>query len=143
MTREEHIYQLKLYLKGLSKCMVPASSLYWKEHYEEIIEALEQEPTTKNDLGVDAISRAEMLKYQEYLHGKMSNEENHKLWKFIKNLPSVTPQEPILDKIRAEIAEIPKKYPMTMDYENGLKEALGIIDKYKAETEVKDGDDSN
>ncbi len=41
----------------------------------------------------------------------------------------------VLDKIRAEIAEISKKYPMTMDYENGLKEALGIIDKYKAESE--------
>ena len=48
--------------------------------------------TTKNDLGVDCISRAEMLKYQEYLHGKMSNEENHKLWEFIKELPPVTPQ---------------------------------------------------
>ena len=41
----------------------------------------------------------------------------------------------VLDKIRAEIAKIPKKYPMTMDYENGLKEAIGIIDKYKAEKE--------
>ena len=41
----------------------------------------------------------------------------------------------VLDKIRAEIAEISKKYPMTMDYENWLKEALGIIDKYKAESE--------
>ena len=43
----------------------------------------------------------------------------------------------VLDKIRAEIAEIPKKYPMTMDYENGLKEALAIIDKYKTEREVE------
>ena len=33
----------------------------------------------------------------------------------------------VLDKIRAEIAKIPKKYPMTMDYENGLKEAIGIL----------------
>lgn len=54
----------------------------------------EQEPTTKNDLGVDCISRAEMLRYQEYLHGKMPNVENYKLWKFIKDMPSVTPQEP-------------------------------------------------
>ena len=69
-----------------------------------------EEPITKNYLGVssgleknskkleknfgelDCISRAEMLKYQEYLHGKMSNEENHKLWEFIKELPPVTPQ---------------------------------------------------
>lgn len=42
-----------------------------------------------------------------------------------------------LDKIRAEIAEITKKYPMTMDYENGLKEAIEIIDKYKAKSEGK------
>lgn len=42
----------------------------------------------------DCISREEMLKYQQYLHGKMSNEENHKLWNFIKGLPSVTPQRP-------------------------------------------------
>ena len=41
----------------------------------------------------DAISREEMLKYQWYLHGKMSNEENHKLWQFIKSLPSVTPKQ--------------------------------------------------
>jgi hypothetical protein len=38
----------------------------------------------------DAVSRKEMLDYQEYLHGKMSNEENYKLWEFIKALPSVT-----------------------------------------------------
>ena len=42
----------------------------------------------------DCISRAEMLKYQQYLHGKMSNEENHKLWEFIKGLPSVTTERP-------------------------------------------------
>lgn len=41
----------------------------------------------------DAISREEMLKYQWYLHGKMSNEENHKLWQFIKSLPSVTQKQ--------------------------------------------------
>ena len=51
---------------------------------EEIIKTLEQEPCE------DAISRKSMLNYQQYLHGRMSNEENHKLWEFIKNLPSVT-----------------------------------------------------
>lgn len=79
MTREEHIYELKRYLKGISKCMVPASSLYWKEHYEEIIKALEQEP--------------------------------------------------ILDKIRAEIGNA------LSDGMIHKKTVLGIIDKYKAETE--------
>lgn len=33
-----------------------------------------------------------------------------------------------LDEVKAEISEIPKKYPMTVDYENGLNEALDIID---------------
>lgn len=43
MTREEHIYQLKQYLQGKSISMCPASSLYWQEHWEEVIKALEQE----------------------------------------------------------------------------------------------------
>ena len=63
----------------------------------------------------------------------------HRWSKVIRNTVEEMKQEyierEVLDKIRAEIAEIPKKYPMTMDYENGLKEALGIIDQYKAETE--------
>jgi hypothetical protein len=41
----------------------------------------------------DAISRKAMMEYQQYLHGKMPNEENHKLWEFIKELPSVTPKQ--------------------------------------------------
>ena len=51
----------------------------------------------------DCISREEMLKYQQYLHGKMSNEENHKLWNFIKGLPSVKPQytDEEIDKAQA------------------------------------------
>ena len=53
----------------------------------DAIKALEKEPCE------DAISREEMLKYQYYLYGKMPNEENHKLWQFIKSLPSVTPKQ--------------------------------------------------
>ena len=36
----------------------------------------------------------------------------------------------VLEDIRAEIAEVPKKYPMTADYESGIREALSIIDKH-------------
>ena len=54
------------------------------EKVKEIIKALEENPCE------DAISREAMLNYQQYLHGRMSNEENHKLWEFIKDLPSVT-----------------------------------------------------
>lgn len=46
----------------------------------------------EQELCEDAISRESMLKYQQYLRGKMPNEENHKLWEFIKELPPVTPQ---------------------------------------------------
>ena len=93
MTRDQFIYALTA-----CGCLLKDGKT-WYEHNElikcfEDLGLFEQEPTTKNNLGVDLISRAEMLKYQEYLHGKMSNEENHKLWEFIKELPSVTPQEP-------------------------------------------------
>lgn len=40
------------------------------------------------------------------------------------------PDSADIEKIRAEIAEIPNKYPMTADYENGIREALSIIDKH-------------
>ena len=46
-------------------------------------------------------------------------------------------QEPILDKIRAEIEQIAKDYDKFADYRRvrGLWIALKIIDKYKAESE--------
>lgn len=58
-------------------------------------------------------------------------------------------QEPIIDKIRAEIEEITRKYPITWDYACGLNVALRIIDKYKGESEelmqelVEDADREN
>lgn len=78
MNREEAV-------KELNKAFEPAFANY-------IITAL-QEGATVSDKGEDAISRNAMLDYQQYLHGKMSNEENHKLWEFIKDLPSVTPAQ--------------------------------------------------
>ena len=88
MTREEHIYQLKQYLQGKLISMCPASSLYWHEHWEEVIKALEQEPTTKNDLGVDCIDR-NSIKYYPGTGGYMYASKGE-----IDKLPSVTPQEP-------------------------------------------------
>ena len=57
-------------------------------------------------------------------------------------LPSVTPQESILDKIRAEIEQ--NAYPIihgVNNHEKGmtLYGVLQIIDKYKAESEGEDG----
>ena len=124
MTREEAVKVIRKMLAytdlsdraNLKADMVDACHL--------AIKILEQEPCE------DAISRQEVL----YLIADYDLSMGQVV-KGIHALPSVTPQEPILDKIRAEIAKIPKKYPMTMDYENGLKEAIGIIDKYKAESE--------
>ena len=78
MTKEEAISRVKGYLTDY----LPIEDY---GDLEEIVKALEQEPCE------DAISRKSMLDYQQYLHGRMSNEENHELWKFIKNLPSVAP----------------------------------------------------
>ena len=48
-------------------------------------------------------------------------------------------QEPILDKIRAEIDEqYDKVYPYNISCAEGLEMALGIIDKYKSESELKE-----
>lgn len=46
----------------------------------------------------------------------------------IRDMPSVTPQEPVIDKIRAEIKA------MSGDIET-IADVLAIIDKYKAESE--------
>ena len=53
------------------------------------IDTLEQEPTTKNDLGVDAVSRQEVLDLIADYDLSMGQ-----VVKGIHALPSVTPQEP-------------------------------------------------
>jgi hypothetical protein len=63
------------------------------QYFKKLAALLRELKTLKAEQCEDAISREEMLKYQYYLHGKMSNEENHKLWQFIKSLPSVTPKQ--------------------------------------------------
>lgn len=82
MTREEAVEELYRIIENQYR-----SAEKDKEALGMAIEALEKEPCE------DAVSRKAMLKYQEYLHGKMPNEENYKLWEFIKDLPSVTPKQ--------------------------------------------------
>ena len=56
----------------------------------------------------------------------------------IANLKALK-QEPILDKIRAEIDEqYDKVHPYNISCAEGLEMALGIIDKYKTESEEKE-----
>lgn len=73
----------------------------------------------------DCISREAVLEYQQYLHGKMSNEENHKLWEFITDLPSVTPKftdEEIQKMQELEQAQLDKAYELgkTESFEDWL-----------------------
>lgn len=99
-----------------------------EENYDAIkksIKALEQEPCE------DCISRQAVLDDLEKNH-MTSGVHNQGTWNecvdsmihTVRSMPSVNPQEPVLDKIRAEI--------MSKD---GLEEALEIIDRY-----TKDGE---
>ena len=64
---------------------------------------LEQEPTAKNDLEVDAISRKDVLKLiYDYKENHSENREEYPInygtlidmIRWVRNLPPVTPQEP-------------------------------------------------
>ena len=111
MTREQAIN----ILYGIQADNLNFDNLYTKDKYEAIdmaIKALEQEPTTKNNLGVDSIGRAELLKAMDtwdkfgYLanHGLIRLGKENKYYvqyvryedmvKAVKDMPSVTPQEP-------------------------------------------------
>ena len=132
-----------------------------KDNYE----ALEQEPTTKNDLEVEVIDRAELLKAMD-TWDKFGNDPNKGLIilrtpalkgryipyvkyddmvNCVKGMPIVTPQEPILDKIRAEIE--PKcdrinslASVLTYTAHREIQELLcEIIDLCKVETEKSNG----
>ena len=90
MTREEIINEIKCLLSELNNGEDAVSYLTQNDvkWLNENIKALEQEPTTKNDLGVDCISRFEVTEIlnSEYDIDKMLDR--------VDELPSVTPQEP-------------------------------------------------
>ena len=109
----------------------------------DAIKALEQEPTTKNDLGVDW----EELKSKIFMevdggtddnwlrYGEVCDRISNSIDDFKANLPSVTPQEPInsvLEDIKAEI-EITMKYQYAIgeeQYAEGFEKCLEIIDNH-------------
>ena len=68
------------------------SGCKYREALDAAVKALEQEPTTKNDLGVDCISRAEA---KAAIRDKFKDLPSRVEINTILNaLPSVTPQEP-------------------------------------------------
>ncbi len=131
------------------------------EHYENVGRVLvqygtngalfyqDQEPITKNDLGVDWESYKDVDGNSlddlilEVLQNNFDcgNTYGYKVAdKIIGLLPSVTPQEPILDKIRAEIDNI-NLNEVAAKYEDRFyefqREVIKILDKYKAENEER------
>ncbi len=104
-----------------------------------------QELTIKNNLRVDAISRADAIRVASgYCHPSNVAKE-------LAKLPSVTPQEPVLDKIKGQIEDYLHGVEITLEVlvENDplrpkmegakytLEECLELINK--AETEDTDG----
>lgn len=109
----------------------------------------ELESTTKNDLAVDCVSRNDVERIIERDYGSCWNENDYydRLLADLEELPSVTSQEPILDKIRAEIIERKHLYQLnevSIDHsgatgEQALKWVLETIDKLLSEqAESKD-----
>ena len=67
--------------------------------YKAIVKALEQEPTTKNDLGDDCVRRKAVLNTLERMDKVLDEDRTVDSYKELlkecyKVLPSVTPQEP-------------------------------------------------
>ena len=87
MTRDE----------AIKKWVIPAIKNTWNEKKcKEILKALEQEPTTKNDLVVDCISRERLKQIVYNITTEYDTETIHidRLIDEIDNMPSVTPHEP-------------------------------------------------
>lgn len=102
----------------------------------------ELEPTTKNDLGDDCVRRKAVLNTLERMDKVLDEDRTVDSYKELlkecyKVLPSVAPQESILDKIRAEIearlCDVVSGY--TDGYRTAIQGVLVILDKYKAESE--------
>jgi hypothetical protein len=129
----------------------------------DAIKTLEQEPCE------DTVSRKAVFETiddcnSDGLKGIFcSYDDGERFKEYIKNLPSVTPQEPfkpmveidlysvikqkyiereVLDKIRAEIEKETDRDDHADEYcdgyYDGMRKALAIIDKHKAESEKKE-----
>ena len=98
MTREEREDAINCFKNKLE------NEVYGAKYYKLAIEALEQEPIIKNDLGIDCISRSraiERLKLNFPISdGADNSRDRHRYMQAladiqaIRELPSVTPQEP-------------------------------------------------
>lgn len=93
MTREEKLdwlYRLKseIFVLMPKEWIKPMS-----DALGDVIKALEQEPTTKNNLGVDCISREQAIEEADKLCLE-TGYDNEKVIEMLNELPSVTPIRP-------------------------------------------------
>ena len=87
---------------------------------------LEQEPTTKNNLGVDCIDRAEVLKLmKDNWHTHNGDWAMQESMDDIRALPSVTPQEPIEPMVEIDLYSVIKQKYIERE----------VLDKIRAEIE--------
>lgn len=173
MTREEAITVLKAFMenplfsevhKAAFNIAIHDIKAYqdWNINNLILVNKDNYEPITKNDLGVDLVSRADVLKLmQDNWHTHNGDWAMQESMDDIRALPSVTPQEPtdknftkadidaivkainahwelIIDEIRAEIEteKLEDSANFCVKAHNiAVDRVLGIIDKYKAESE--------
>lgn len=120
MTKEERLYQLKciekdIYVSSLESTFADESKSC---AIHSIIEELEQEPTAKNDLGVDCISRKSVIAIIQ----------NH-WWncrdidKLVNALPSVTLQE-------TRWIPVSKRLPKAGEYEGNITKYYLVQNEY-------------
>ena len=89
---------------------------------------LEYESTTKNDLGVECVSRDDVRDVMQELWGTSGE-----LMDRLMALPSVTPQEsikPVLEDIKAEIKRKANSGQWSDATVYGMQKAIAIIDKH-------------
>ena len=102
VTRQDRIYCLKVssdyHSEVCEECkFYPNCDHMTQDDMTELtikdLEALEQEPTTKNDLGVDAVSRKQAIEEADKLCLE-TGYDNEKVIEMLNELPSVTPIRP-------------------------------------------------
>lgn len=93
MTKEEARAFLTNISYNLGTVDIEYLSVKDGEKMRDAIKALEQEPTTNNDLGVDCISREQALN-EFCIYNPYDSIGVDKVRSYLKALPSVTPQEP-------------------------------------------------
>ena len=101
----------------------------WREACIVISKWLEQEPTTKNDLGVDAVSRKAVLNQIFYSTDNSGDVVlGSALRERIERLSSVTPQEPRWIPVSERLPKIADVYRVTRYYPNNVMNPKYLVD---------------